>query len=204
MEKQVRFVFDSSASQLTAHAFASGLVAVVAHNPKFAIREFSGEATFASDTLAQASLRMRIKAPSLNLLDEVSEYDEKEIRRVTMDEVLDAKRYPEIVFQSSQITAMKISENLYRATIAGNLALHGITRSHSFHAQVVVGEDSLRGYGDFTVKQTEYGIQVASVAGGTLKMRDEVKIAFFIIARKVEGAGELAGARGKHDSSSLI
>jgi len=34
------------------------------------------------------------------------------------------------------------------------------------------------------VNQSEYGITIASIAGGTLKMKDELKVAFFIVARK--------------------
>ena len=34
------------------------------------------------------------------------------------------------------------------------------------------------------MKQSEYDIAIASIAGGTLKMRDELKIAFFIVAKK--------------------
>jgi polyisoprenoid-binding protein YceI len=184
METQVRFVFDPKASQFTAHAFASGLVAVVAHNPKFAIRDFSGNARFVPGNLEQASVNMKLKASSLNLLDEVSEYDRGEIQRVTFDEVLDVKSFPDIVFESAQVTATKVSDNLYNAAILGNLTLHGVTRTHSFRAQVVVGDDSLRGYGDFTIRQAEFGIETAAIAGGTLKMKDEVKVAFFIIARK--------------------
>jgi hypothetical protein len=93
VENEVRFVFDSGASQLTAHAFASGLVAVVAHNPKFAVRDFCGEAIFRSDSLAPATIRMNIKASSLDLLDETSEYDDREIRRMTMDDVLEVKPF---------------------------------------------------------------------------------------------------------------
>jgi hypothetical protein len=51
MTDYVRFSIDAAQSQFTVHAFASGLAAVVAHNPKFAIRDFSGEAQFAPDTL---------------------------------------------------------------------------------------------------------------------------------------------------------
>jgi polyisoprenoid-binding protein YceI len=184
MEKQVRYVFDPKASQLTIHAFASGLVAVVAHNPKFAVQEFSGEAKFSPENLGQASVRMAIKAGSLSLQDDVSEYDRREIQRVTFDEVLEVKSFPSITFESTQVTATKVSENLYRASISGTLTLHGIRGEQSFSAQAVVGEDSLRGYGDFTVRQTAFGIRIASIAGGTLKMKDELKIAFFIIARK--------------------
>jgi hypothetical protein len=34
------------------------------------------------------------------------------------------------------------------------------------------------------VKQTEYGLRIASIAGGALKMKDDVRVSFYIIARK--------------------
>jgi polyisoprenoid-binding protein YceI len=157
---------------------------VVAHNPKFAIRTFEGDAQFIPGTLREASIRVRIKASSLELIDEVSEYDQGEINRVMFQEVLEVSRSPEIEYGSSQITATPLSENLYATTIAGNLTLHGVTNKLDFAAQVVAGTDTLRGYGNFLVKQSEYGIATASIAGGTLKMRDELKIAFFIVAKK--------------------
>jgi hypothetical protein len=46
MSDYVRYSMDAEQSQFTVHAFASGLAAVVAHNPKFTIRDFSGEAQF--------------------------------------------------------------------------------------------------------------------------------------------------------------
>ena len=53
----------------------------------------------------------------------------------------------------------KLSENLFRAKVIGNLNIHGHERRHHFDSQVVVGEDTLRGSGDFSVKQSEYGLQ---------------------------------------------
>jgi polyisoprenoid-binding protein YceI len=200
VETQVRFVFDPHASHLTAGTFASGLNAVVTHNPKFAIRDFSGEARFSAGTSAQANVRMSIKASSLTLLDEVSEYDDREIRRATMDEVLEVKSFPEIMFESSPVTTVKINENLHRTTIAGNLMFRGVNRTHSFNEPVVVGEDSLRGYGDFNIKQTDFGIQIASIAGGTLKMKDEVKVAFSSMPRKEERVEALPFSRSGPNS----
>ena len=184
MNDQVRYSMDAAQSQFTVHAFASGLAAVVAHNSKFAIRDFKGDAQFTLGTLQDASLRMRIKASSLDLMDEVSEYDRGEIDRVMFREVLEESRFPEIVYESSHITAARLSENLYAATVSGNLTLHGVTNLLGFSAQVVIGDDTLRGYGNFAVKQSEYDITIASIAGGTLKMKDELKIAFFIVAKK--------------------
>ncbi|MGA8304796.1 MAG: YceI family protein [Candidatus Acidiferrales bacterium] len=155
---------DAAQSQFTVHAFASGLAAVVAHNPKFAIRDFSGEAQYILDTLRDASIRVKIKASSLELMDEVSEYDRGEIDRVMFEEVLEVSRFPEIIYTSKQISATRLSENLYATTIAGKLALHGVTKELDFSAQVVIGEDAMRGYGSFSVKQSQYDIAIASIA----------------------------------------
>ncbi|MGB0000895.1 MAG: YceI family protein [Candidatus Acidiferrales bacterium] len=155
---------DAAQSQFTVHAFASGLAAVVAHNPKFAIRDFSGEAQYILDTLRDASIRVKIKASSLELMDEVSEYDRGEIERVMFEEVLEVSRFPEIIYTSTQISATRLSENLYATTIAGKLALHGVTKELDFSAQVVIGEDAMRGYGSFSVKQSQYDIAIASIA----------------------------------------
>jgi polyisoprenoid-binding protein YceI len=179
-----RYVVDAKASQFFVHAFATGLVAVAAHNPKFAIRDFFGEVRFVPGTLADASALVNIKVASLDIMDEVSPEDRAQIEKVMFQEVLESRSFPEIAFESSEISAAKLSENLYRAKVAGNLSLHGVTRRHQFDAQVVVGEDTLRCYGDFLVKQTEYGLRIASIAGGALKMKDDVRVSFYIIARK--------------------
>jgi polyisoprenoid-binding protein YceI len=68
--------------------------------------------------------------------------------------------------------------------VSGNLTLHGIKRQHNFDSQVVVGEDTPRCSGDFSVKQTEYGLQIASVGGGAIEVRDDVRVAFYLISRK--------------------
>lgn len=184
MAGPVRYVVDANASHFFVHVFATGLAAVAAHNPKFAIRDFSGEASFVPETLANAMLKIRIKVGSLTIMDEVSKEEHGAIEQVMFNEVLDARIFPEINFDSAEVAVTKISENLFRAKVIGNLNMHGQTRRHQFDAQVVAGEDTLRGYGDFTVKQTEFGLQIASIAGGALKIRDDVRVSFYIIARK--------------------
>jgi len=38
--------------------------------------------------------------------------------------------------------------------------------------------------GDFSILQSDYNIALVSVAGGALKLKDELKFAFDIVARK--------------------
>ena len=44
--------------------------------------------------------------------------------------------------------------------------------------------DILRANGEFTLRQTDYRIKLASVAGGALKLKDELKFTFDIVARR--------------------
>ncbi len=75
----------------------------------------------------------------------------------------------------------------YAVNVSGNLTLHGVTRSETIYAQVTLTGDTLRAFGEFPLRQTDYGIKLVSVAGGTLKVKDEVKVTFDLTARKQEG-----------------
>ena len=180
----VCYVVDTRASQFVVQAFASGLAAAVAHSPKIAIRDWTGEARFTPGTMGDASIKVRVKAASLEVLDELRDSDRRELHRVMNREVLDTSRFPEIIFESSEITADRQKEDLYRWNVRGALALHGVTNEHTFVAQVALGVDSARAYGEFKVRQTDYSIRIASIAGGTLRLQDELKFSFYVVARK--------------------
>jgi polyisoprenoid-binding protein YceI len=178
------FAIDARASLFTVQAFAAGIVAVVAHSPKFAIREMVGEMDFVPETMEKASLQLTINVGSLEIMDEVSAMDRREIERVMFDEVLQKSVYPRIEYKSSRVSASKTGENVFRVNVNGDLTLHGITRGVGLEAQVVAGEDTLRAQGSFTLMQSDYGLRIASVAGGTLKLKDELRCAYFILGRR--------------------
>lgn len=179
-----RYVIDTRASQFTVQAFASGLIAAVAHSPKIAIRDWTGEVQVAAGEQENSSLMVRIKSASMEVLDELKESDRHEIHRVMKIEVLETDRFPEIVYESSEVKLEKLKEDLYRVLVGGRLKLHGITNDHGFVAQVAIGVDTARAYGNFTLRQSDYNIRIASIAGGTLKLQDELKFSFYAVARK--------------------
>lgn len=183
---KVRYTIDTRASQFTVQAFASGLIAVVAHSPKIAIRDWKGEIRMTSTALDDASLKVQVKAASLEVLDELRDDDRREIHRVMNQDVLETVRFPEIVYESSEIKAEKQREDLYRVNVSGTLSLHGVSSAQAFVSQVALGVDSARAYGEFTLRQTDYDIRIASIAGGTLKLQDELKFFFYLVARRQE------------------
>jgi polyisoprenoid-binding protein YceI len=180
------YVLDPGVSRFTARAFATGLLASLGHNPSFAIRQFAGEARFSPEAPEQTSVRIVVQSISLELSDQVSDKDRREIERTTRNEVLESPRFPEIVFEASNPALSQGGVGLYWANISGKLTLHGVTQPQQITAQVSVTGDQLSASGEFTVRQSSYGIKPVSVAGGTMKIKDDVKVTFDLVARKKE------------------
>lgn len=179
---------DAGQSRFTVQAFAEGLFSSFGHNPVIAIRDFEGEAECAPDTLDAAKLRVKVKADSLAVADDIKEKDRHEIEQMMREQVLETGRFPEITFESTSITASRLSGGRYRVRVIGDLTLHGVTgRNIWIQAEVMPGEESLRAQGEFTLRQTDYQIKPVSVAGGTLKVKNELKFSFDIVAVKVNG-----------------
>jgi polyisoprenoid-binding protein YceI len=183
-EGVVHFEIDAKASLFTVQAFAAGMIAVIAHSPKFAIRDIEGEIKFVPGSMQGASVALTMNAGSLEIMDEVSAADRREIERTMFDEVMEKSIYPRIEYRSSHVSGSKTSENMFRMNVTGELTLHGIKRGVGITAQVVTGEDSLRAQGHFSLMQSDFGLKIASVAGGTMRLKDELKFAYFIVARR--------------------
>ena len=180
----VRYVLDPRTSRFTVRAFASGMLSAFGHSPTIAIRDFAGEAQFSPDNLESASLRVTVKAASLGVTDDVSDKDRREIEREMQEKVLESARYPEIVYACTGVSVDNPANGQYSIKLRGNLTLHGVTHSLTIPARVAVTGDMLRAFGDFSLRQSDYNIKPVSAIGGGLKVKDEVKFSFDIVARK--------------------
>ena len=101
-------------------------------------------------------------------------------------EVLESSKYPEVVFDGRWVVSGNPGRDVYSVKVDGSLRLHGVTNSHGFDARVTIGPETFRAHGEFMVFQRDYGINTASVAGSTLKLRDELKFSFFVVGRKTK------------------
>lgn len=179
-----QYTIDAAKSRFTVTAYASGLLSGLGHNPAISIRDFAGQIKFAPEDLSKSSLEFLVNAESLTVQSDVSDKDRREIERTMKENVLETGRYPEIVFASTAVSGTRLGDSLYALRIQGGLSLHGVTRMQAVVAQMVPGDDSLRAYGEFSLRQTEFNIKLVSVAGGALKVKDELKLSFDILARK--------------------
>ena len=184
---KVRYLIDPKGSTFSVRTFATGMLSAFGHNPTITIPDLQGEVQFASDTLEDASLRIVIQAASLVVTDDISTKDRQDIERRMHDEVLEADRFPEITYECARVSSVrKMGEGLYSVSLDGELALHGVTRSQPVAARVTLKGDRLRAAGEFSIRQSDYEVRPVSAAGGTVKLKDELKLSFDISARKQE------------------
>jgi polyisoprenoid-binding protein YceI len=181
-----RFVIDTRSSRFTVRAFATGMLSAMGHSPTIGIRDVSGEMKFDPEQLKASGFRLSIKSSSLSVQDDISDKDRREMERLMNDEVLETNQFPAILYEAPEVAVAKIGDALFTAALNGKLTLHGVTRNESIIARVSWMGSVLRASGDFSLNQSNYGIKPVSVAGGALKLKDELKFSFEIVARKQE------------------
>jgi polyisoprenoid-binding protein YceI len=174
-----RYIIDPRISRFTVRAFATGLLSALGHSPTIRIKDFQGEVRYVPDSLEGAGLSLRIDVRSLSVQDQISDNDRREMERQMNEEVLETTRFPEIVYECSRVSGTGGT-----VTLEGQLTMHGVTRNEPVEARFYTMGNLLKAAGEFTVRQTDYDIKLVSAVAGTLRLKDELKLAFDIAARK--------------------
>jgi polyisoprenoid-binding protein YceI len=182
----VKFKIDAAASRFTVQAFSTGLFSAFGHNPTIAIRDYDGEIQFTPESFDNASVRVTVRTNTMEVVDEMKNDDRKKLEQVMYDQVLEPSRFPTAVYESRQMTVQKDNADQWRAQLTGELSFHGVMQSHSFDARVAHMGTIMRIAGQFPLRQSDYGIKPVSFAGGALRLKDELKFNFEMVARQQE------------------
>jgi polyisoprenoid-binding protein YceI len=182
----VKYVIDPSGSRFTVQAFATGLLSSFGHNPTIGMRDYDGEIQFVPDTYENASVRIAVRTNAMEVMDEMNGDDRRKLEQTMNDQVLEPDRFPAATFESNQVTVQKLGGDLASAHVVGELSFHGVTQSLSLDGRVTSMGTMMRLSGDFTLRQSDYGIKPVSFAAGALKLKDELKFHFELVARQKE------------------
>lgn len=179
------YIIDSSQSKFMARAYAGGLFWFKGHDHHLAAREFTGEAEITPETVIPASLRLVVKAGSLQETGPVFTEAQKQIINKELQEiVLHPDKYPEIVFQSTSVTAKPSGNGPYDVKLAGDLTLHGVTRRIVIPAVVTLSGNDLRATGEFSIDRDDYKVKATSAFHGLVRVRDKVRFEFDIVGHR--------------------
>jgi len=164
---------DTEKSTLTVYVYKSGLFSALADDHVI-------DATLAAGTIddgPRAAVSIDVRAADLRVRDpKLSAGKRADVQaRMVGPEVLEVEKFPSIGFESTAIEPKGADS----WTVAGRLTIHGQTREVTFATTRRDG----RYRGSVTVKQRDFGITPISIAGGTVKVKDEVKIEFDVVAR---------------------
>jgi len=106
-----------------------------------------------------------------------------EVQRVMLsDRVLDVKRYPTIVFRSRRVATTGGTGASVQLTVSGDLTLHGVTKPVTVPVRATLRDGALTAEGTTTIKQSDFGIEPVTAAGGAVRVKDELEIRFTVHA----------------------
>lgn len=162
---------DTTKSSLTIRVFKSGVFSAFAHDHEIHAPIENGSI----DSSASPSVQLHVEARKLRVLDpEIAPDKRVEIQR-TMEgsTVLDSELYPDISYQSTSVTQTGDD----RWEVHGTLELHGKKQP----VDVAVSLEGGHYRGSAALKQSVFGINPIRIAGGTVKVKDELKIEFDIV-----------------------
>lgn len=160
---------DTAKSVMTVRVYKAGVFSAFAHDHEIAAPIAGGAAD-----VAGRHVELNLEAGALRVRDpKASEKERGEIQATMLGpEVLDAGKYPQIAFRSTAAEAS--GQSSWRVT--GDLTLHGKTRPVALE----VKEGAAHYVGQSMLKLTDFGIKPIRIAGGAIKVKDEIRIEFDI------------------------
>lgn len=161
---------DVERSTLTVYVYKSGLFSALADN--HVVR-----APIAGGSLSESPplhVDLLVRAAQLAVLDPDLGADKRaEVQaRMVGSEVLDVVRFPAITFASTSVAPAGLDS----WTVKGELTIRDRSRTITFP---VVRKDG-RYRGEVAIRQRDFGIEPIKVAGGVVRVKDELKIQFEI------------------------
>lgn len=187
VESREAYVIDSQKSKIDVQVAREGFFKAFGHDHLVSAKEFSGEVQLDSAKLENSSVSFTIEAKSLAVVDPgESEKDRQDVQTTMLGEqVLDVARYPQIQFSSTSVKVVSNRKGIYELQVEGTLSLHGAKQSITTPVRAQIMKDgTLSVYADVPLLQSDYGIIPVKVAGGTVRVKDRLKLTLQILARK--------------------
>ena len=172
-----RLAIDSANSSVVIRVFKSGLFSGLAHDHAIQAPVATGNID-----MHEKSITLTFDVADMKVLDPgVSDSDRREIDATMKGpKVLDGAQFPTISFVSSSV---KTSGD--RNEVTGTLKLHGASRQITVPVVWEAGKYT----GSLSLKQTDDGITPVKIAGGAVRVKDEITIEFSIVPASANNTG---------------
>jgi polyisoprenoid-binding protein YceI len=176
-----RYTLDAGRSRVTVQAFATGMLALMAHSPTFVARDLRGQVGLDDGAPGRMTLDLVVRAQSLDLLDRISAADRRDIEERMNREVLASASSPEIRYRAEEVESRSTGPGRYQLRIFGQLTLRGLSRPFPIEAEMRIYQDGLQILGGCPLRMSEFQIAPVTALGGAIKLKDELRATFELI-----------------------
>jgi polyisoprenoid-binding protein YceI len=185
-QERMTFSLDPGRSKVEIAVYKAGFFRAFGHNHTIAAKIISGQVHLDPKTMKNSSVSLKMETASLTVVDPgESEKDRREVQATMAgEEVLNVAKYPEIIFTSTDVSATKQTADGWQLDLSGKLSLHGAEKTIRFPLHLLKEGNELRARGEVPLLQTDYGITPVKVGGGAVKVKNQVKISFDIVATR--------------------
>lgn len=182
---------DPSASRVRIFVFRAGAAARLGHNHVLSAPTFEGYVSVPSDQASDARFELRVPLAELVV-------DDSEIRKETggsfsgersADDIagtrrnmLGARGLSADQFPIVRLRSVAIEGDWPMLVAQLEVTLHGVTRTQAVMLHVERSAAQLRVDGEFTLRQSDFGVTPFSALGGLMKVQDAVAIRFALVA----------------------
>jgi polyisoprenoid-binding protein YceI len=183
-DKTRAYTIDLSQSRVTATLTQEGFIARRYPTHRVEVKNFSGKIEVSERDETRIAVEVEAETKSLTNADEgMTEFERREFHNVLNNSVLESDKFPKIKFVSVSVSDARKSGETRAFTLNGDLTLRDTTKRVSFPVAVTIAKDQLRATGEASLKQSDFGIKPYSGKLGLIKIGDDVKINFEIVAK---------------------
>ena len=136
-----------------------------------------GCAVIDSNDVAHSSVKLEFPTAGIRVIDpKENEKDRAEVQKTMETEVLHVSEYPPVTCESTEIDP---DCALNRMRLRGNLTIRGKTLPVIISVMVTrLSDGTYRVDGEYKFKQSSFLIKPIQLAGGTVKVKDELETQF--------------------------
>jgi polyisoprenoid-binding protein YceI len=178
------YTIDLSQSRVTATLTQEGFIARRYPTHRVEVKNFTCKIEVPERDETRLAVQVEAETKSLTNADEgMTEFERREFHNVLNNSVLESDKFPMIKFVSVSVSDARKSGETRSFTLNGDLTMRDVTKRVSFPVTVTISKDQLRATGDAELKQTDFGIKPYSGKLGMIRIGDEMKINFAIVAK---------------------
>jgi len=170
-------------SRMTVHVGTAGLFKMFGHEHNIQVKGIAGRVEWDPEAPASSRFILEIDAATLTVADEeLAEKDRAQVQSDMETQALALPQNPKIVFESTEVRVEKSEGANPRLKLRGTLRLRGVAKPVEVPLTLEVAEGRITAKGEMELEGKNWGVPQISAVGGSVKTKEELKLAFEIVA----------------------